>query len=127
MNWYKIAQPDYKKELDKLVAQLKSEYPGLDLFVYITPTQVEIANIVVPLEKRNQGIGHKVIKAIQQFAQKIQLPIVLRPEAEHGKKKKLDNFYRDLGFIHNKGRNKDYQLSTPFAASMYWKPKNELV
>ena len=127
MNWYKIAQTEItenelSEKLQQLVQNLKSQHEGLDLIVWFGNNYIEIAKIEVPLERRHQGIGYRVIKEIKNFAREAGVPVVLRPEAERGYKKKLDRFYRDLGFVHNKGRNTDYQLSSPFAPTMYWKP-----
>ena len=128
MNWYKKAKfgnpVPHDDELQAIVKSLQSTYPGLELYAYVTNSgYVEVAQIRVPPENRNQGIGTKVMQVIKDFAQSINLPVVVRPEAESRKKKKLDDFYKNLGFIHNKGRKKDYQLSTPFAPTMYWKPE----
>ena len=49
-------------------------------------------------------------------------PIVLRPEPEPRKKKALMDFYKNLGFVANKGRKTDYTLSSPFSLTLYWKP-----
>jgi len=127
MNWYKKAKfgdpVPHNDELQTLVQSLKTQYTGLELYAYVTNSgYVEIAQIRVPEENRNQGIGTKVIQSIKNLAQSINLPVVVRPEAESKKKKRLDDFYRGLDFVHNKGRKKDYQLSTPFAPTMYWKP-----
>ena len=120
-NWYKLA--DNNSELSNLVSSLESEYPGLDLSVSISKSgYIEIANISLPKEMRNRGFGTIIINKIKDFANKLKLPIVLRPEAEIGKKHKLLNFYKNLGFVENKGRSIDYNLSSPFSRTMYWKP-----
>jgi len=128
MNWYKKAQfgqpIPHNDELQALTESLEGKYPGLQLHAFVSRSgYVEISLIRVLLENRNQGIGTEVIQAIKDFAQSINLPVVLRPSAESRKIKKLDNFYRNLDFVHNKGRKRDYGLATPFAPTMYWKPK----
>ena len=72
---------------------------------------------------RHQGIGREIIKVLQDFAQKRGKPISLHPVSEYGYKKKLNDFYKGQGFIPNKGRNRDYTISDPFAATMYWRPR----
>ena len=131
MNWYRKSQMDTSglkeernRELKLLEDNLKSTYPGLELsmWFYIYGPYIELAAIKLPKEMQNQGIGHKVIRAIKDKALEWGVPVVLSPEPSPGKKKKLLDFYRGLDFVPNKGRNKDYQLSTPFAPTMYWKP-----
>lgn len=108
-------------DLKSLVSEIETEYPFIDLYVYETPYSIELANIKLPPEVRNQGIGTKIIQRLQQYAKEVQKPIVLTPEAERGKKKKLDKFYKNLDFVHNKGKNRDYRLSKTFAPTMLWK------
>lgn len=131
MNWYKKAQfgrpIPHNDELQALTESLEGKYPGLQLHAFVSCSgYVEISLIrVLPIENRNQGIGTKVIQAIKDFAQSINLPVVLRPSAESRKKKKLDDFYRNLDFVHNKGRKRDHRLDTLFAPTMSWKPKSK--
>ena len=136
MRIYRIAQEekyDYpfgeahplQSQIDQLEQSLESQFPGLDLDIWVTRGgYIELARINVPKDMRNQGIGHQVMQTLKNFAQSVNLPIVLRPEPEPRKKKKLMDFYKDVDFVKNKGRNEDYRLSTPFAPSMYWKPKD---
>jgi GNAT superfamily N-acetyltransferase len=129
MNWYRKAQDkeSINKEIDSLVKSLEAQYPGLELWVYFASGNfIELGQIRLPPEMQDKGIGHKVVKAIQEFAQRLGVPVVLRPEADPGKKKKLFDFYKELGFVHNKGRNRDYRLSTPFAPTMHWKPEGKV-
>jgi len=131
MNWYKKAQlgktpqeEERYRELKILENELESQFPGLDLsmWFYQHGPYIEVAAIKMPTEMQNQGIGHKVMQAIKNKAQEWGIPVVLSPEPAPRKKKKLMNFYKDLGFVPNKGRNKDYRLSIPFAPTMYWRP-----
>lgn len=127
MNWYKTSQfkdLELEEELEALLQELRGEYPGIQLEGWISQGRyIEVANIKVPSNKRGQGIGTTVMNRIQDFARDKNLKVVVRPEPERGKKKALDNFYRKLDFVHNKGRNRDFTLSTPFAPTMYWSPK----
>lgn len=130
MNWYKLSQTQEdsnKKEKDaelrNLELQLESKYPGLDLCLWLTyGDYIEVAAIKVPPEMQNKGIGHSVMEVIKDKAREWGVPVVLSPEPSPRKKKKLMDFYKDLGFVPNKGRNKNYQLSSPFAPTMYWRP-----
>ena len=131
MKIYKIAQESSNDEgieranieLQSIVQELENQYRGLELWVYETSSAINLADFKVPLELRQQGIGGKVVEKIKEFAQKRQKPITLAPESERGYKKKLENFYREHGFVHNRGRNKDYAISDPFSPTMYWRPQ----
>jgi GNAT superfamily N-acetyltransferase len=129
-NWYRLSQLESPKgtgyvseQLINLRRKLEQKYQGLDLFVSEDEYRVFLDSIVIPLEQRNRGIGTKVISELQNYARMVNKPLVLSPEAERGKKKMLERFYKNLGFRHNRGRNRNYQLSTPFAPTMYWNPK----
>jgi GNAT superfamily N-acetyltransferase len=135
MTWYKkikissiFSLPEEDKqimnELNDLIITLESQYEGLQLQAHLSSGgYILIAEIKVPKELRGQGIGSSVIEEIKNFAQKYNKEIVLTPQPEKGKKKALDRFYRNLDFIHNKGRKKRYDLSSPFGPTMYWSPE----
>ena len=128
MRIYKISQlkdPDIEKanaQLQAIIEKFKSQYKGLDLWAFEDNNRIFLNSIKVPLEMRRQGIGREIIKVLKDFAQSRGKPLVVSPEAEKGYKSKLDNWYRDQGFIDNKGRYKDYEISEPFGRTMYWRP-----
>ena len=125
MNWYKKSQLIDQTVIKSLQKRLMDEYPGLDLELWISNNAggyVELAVLEVPKNDRGQGIGHEVVNRVKSFASKLGFPVVVRPSPERGKKGALNRFYKDLGFIDNKGRYKDWQISSPFSATKYWKP-----
>ena len=125
MNWYKEAKID-QSQIKALEKSLMDRYPGLDLDLWISNVgYVELAVIEVT-EGKNQGVGHKVVEEVKQFAQSIGLPVVLRPSASHGKKQELERFYKDLGFMHNRGKNIDHRYTSPISPTMYWKPEEQV-
>jgi len=125
MNWYKEAKID-QTEVKALEKNLMEKHPGLDLALWISNVgYVELAVIEVPKDLQGLGIGHEVVEEVKQFAQSVGLPVVLRPSANTGKKQKLERFYKDLGFVQNKGKNTDYRLTSPISPTMYWKPSQE--
>ena len=121
-SWYKTALES--PELKKLCDDMEEQYRGLSLFAFEDNNKVYINEIRLPKEMQNQGIGSLVIRKIQEYAQKVGKPVVLHPQPDPRKKKKLYDFYKDLDFVHNKGRNRDYRISEPFANTMYWRPKS---
>jgi hypothetical protein len=113
--------------LDAIVADIVSRHPGLRLDAYETREKIELMSIELPRESRGVGVGTEVIRELQGYARSVGKPIVLRPEAERGRKGDLERFYRGLGFIHNRGRNVDFVLSSPTSRTMYWRPLDESV
>lgn len=126
MRIYRISERIDQTQFENLREELLEKYPGLDFFVYEQPEKIYISHIKVPKEMRGSGIGTEVVNRVKEIAAGRNKPVVLHPEAERGYKKKLDDFYKRLDFVENKGRNRDYSLSDPFARTMYWKPKEAL-
>jgi GNAT superfamily N-acetyltransferase len=115
-----------EKDLGKILTDIRNKFPGVKIYAFDMPEQIYISSINVPEEMRGKGIGTLIIEKIKDFAKLRGKPVTLRPQAERGHKEKLDNFYKRLGFVDNKGRNKDYKLSSPFGRTMYWKFKEWL-
>ena len=111
--------------LGALVSDIVSRHPGLRLDAYETREKIELMSIELPRESRGLGVGTEVIRELQGYARSVGKPIVLRPEAERGRKGDLERFYRGLGFVHNRGRNVDFVLSSPTSRTMYWRPLEE--
>jgi len=112
--------------MEELLNQIRAEYPFLKIWAFESPLKIELQQIEIPVEHRGGGIGSIVMKRLQSYARSVGKPIVLRPEAERGRKKDLERFYKGLGFVDNKGRHMDYSLSSPMAKTMYWRFKEWL-
>ena len=126
MSWYKQAKID-QTAVKALEKSLMEKHIGLDLDLWISNAgYVELAVIEVPKDLQGLGIGHEVVEEVKQFAQSIGLPVVLRPSASHGKKQALERFYKDLGFMHNRGKNIDHRYTSPISPTMYWKPEEQV-
>lgn len=108
--------------IDNVLSDIGRVHPGVEVKAYETAHKIELMRIVVPEEMRGGGVGSGIIRTLQDYARSVGKPIVIMPEAERGRKGDLDRFYRGLGFVHNGGRNKDFALSSPLAATMYWRP-----
>ena len=112
-------------DTEKFRKSLIQKYPQLeDLYFYISADRsLYLSSIRVKLEDRHMGVGGSVIRDIKKFADDRDLVITLSPEAKRGYTKKLDRFYKDLGFVNNKGRKKDYSLGGFSGRIMYRRPK----
>ena len=91
---------------------------GLDHFdVWPTrPDTIRLNLLVVPKNRRKEGLGTKAMEALTQFADANGLRIVLSPghkDDGHGttSRSRLVRFYKQFGFTENKGRNKDFTVS----------------
>ncbi|HHR0945456.1 TPA: hypothetical protein ACS286_005620, partial [Klebsiella pneumoniae] len=106
--------------LDDFVKDIKKQY-GIELGLKGNPSSnvLSLHKIIVPEALRNQGTGTKAMQDILNYADSQNKTIALTPSADFGgNKNKLTIFYKKLGFVENKGRNKDYEISE----SMYRSP-----
>ena len=108
--------------MESLLDEIREKYPFVKIWAFESSNRIELQKIEIPFEHRGKGIGTDIIKRLQKYAQLVGKPIVLRPEAERGRKKDLERFYKGLGFVNNRGRNMDYSLSR----TMYWRFKEWL-
>lgn len=110
--------------VEELQDKLRLKYPQLlELYFGLAAGgHIYLSSIRVKPECRHQGVGRAVIQDMKRFADEHNLTITLSPEPDRGYKKKLDTFYRDLGFVHNRGRKRDFRLSSIFGSTMYRKP-----
>jgi predicted GNAT family acetyltransferase len=109
--------------LGAVLSKATEKHPGVQISAYENKHNIELMQIKVPEDARGGGIGTEIIKAIQEYARSAGKPIVIRPAAEKGRKGDLERFYKGLGFVHNRGRNVDFTLSSPTASTMYWRPQ----
>lgn len=81
-----------------------------------------VNTVVVPKDRRGQGAGDAVMHAVKRHADAHGHRITLtaeNPENASKGKTKLKQWYKRHGFVENKGRNKDYEVSE----GMYRDPK----
>ena len=122
--WLETDDREEQRQRDEAFQkQLLEKYPDLeDLHVYQKDNHIFIRMIRVSEGKRGEGTGTAVMQEIQRYAASLGLPIVLNPQPDRGKKAALERFYKSLGFKWNRGRYKDYTLSSPFGSTMVWRP-----
>ena len=87
-------------------------------------SELHLYDLVVPKEKRKQGIGSAIMKEINDFADATNRRVTLNPATKDDyngttSKVRLVKFYKRHGYVQNKGRNKDYRTN----AGMYRNPK----
>lgn len=88
---------------------LAAKFPNVGLSLSENAKSLDLSKIVVPKEMRNQGIGSSVMSDLTQYADQTGKQINLTPSADFGGNvNRLKSFYKDFGFVENKGRNKDF-------------------
>lgn len=99
---------------------IKNKY-GLDTFnVSESQGDIVLDRIAVPKENRGEGIGSKAVQDLIDYADSTGQRIRLTAEGFDGTSPvRLKNFYKKLGFVENKGRNKDFR----FREGFYREPK----
>ena len=109
---FKTTTPEYKFEsviAEALDSHLGKKH-GVELDVYEYPEYLEIHRIVVPKEKRSEGIGTKVMNDIITYAKKNKKDVFLTPSSDFGGSKgRLIQFYKSFGFKDNKGGTRDFR------------------
>lgn len=107
----------------ELSAELEAQYPGLTLDLLGSGSRITLSRITLPKEGRSQGAGTAVMKRIASWADQNGKTIGLTPSSDFGgNKKRLVEFYKRFGFIENKGRNRDFEISE----AMYRSPSTTL-
>jgi predicted GNAT family acetyltransferase len=104
---------------------LMNKYDGLELDLYDSKNTnvITLSKIVVPKNLRKSGIGSDVMAEITSFADEGNKTIALSPSVDFGgtSVNRLKDFYKQFGFVENKGKNKDFSISE----SMYRLPKSK--
>jgi len=103
-------------ELQKFQDSIIEKYGLSHLRLYQKNNDLILDMIVVPKDKRKQGIGSKVLEDIVHYADVNNLRILLTTGVRddfHGttSTNRLKTFYKKFGFVENKGRNKDFTTS----------------
>lgn len=86
--------------------------------------EIKLQSLIVPKNSRKQGLGSQAMEKLIAYADTLNKRIILTPGVTddfHGttSRSRLVNFYKQFGFIENKGRHKDFTISD----GMYRNPK----
>ncbi len=88
---------------------LIAKYPNVVLDVAESPKAIDLSRIVVPKELRGQGIGSTVMQDLIDYADQSGKQVRLSPTSDFGgSPTRLKKFYKEFGFVENRGRNKDF-------------------
>jgi len=125
MSWFKKISQIKSQKLNSIIKRWESQ--GITLFVYETENKIIVHSLIVPKGQRKQGIGSQIMRELTNYADQIGKRIELTTGVKdpyHGttSQKRLINFYKRFGLVHNKGRNKDYTINN----NMYREPQKRL-
>lgn len=85
---------------------------GVESSISERPSEIVLNKVIVPKEKRGTGIGSNFMMDLTRYADSKGKVISLTPSADFGgNKARLTDFYKRFGFVENKGKNKDYEIS----------------
>ncbi len=96
------------------LADVRAQWDGAGLKHSIIESngRLVLSQIVVPQDQRSTGKGTAAMQALVAYADRTGQRIELTPSSDFGgSKKRLTEFYKRFGFVENKGRNKDYEIS----------------
>ncbi len=104
------------------VAKHLAEQHGAKVSLMHHNGETTVSGIAVPKDKRGQGAGDAIMAAIERVADKHGHRVTLTPDPTFGNNKgskaRLTKWYKRRGFVENKGKHKDYEVSE----SMYREP-----
>lgn len=123
-------QPDFFIESDEHTVNdfrqsLIHKHKPKSLSLYMdNKNRLKLSMISLEKSRMGQGIGTKIMQEIIDFADQHGLTLTLTPavkdtSAGTTSHNRLIRFYKQFGFVQNKGRNKDFTIFD----SMYRKPK----
>jgi len=88
---------------------LVAKYPNVGLDIFESPKAIDLSRIVVPKEMRSQGLGSSVMQDLIDYADQTGKQVRLSPSSDFGgSPTRLKKFYKEFGFVENRGRNKDF-------------------
>ena len=95
------------------VLDIKNKYKDVTKYLILTEDEnsISIHNMVVKEDLRNQGIGQNILDDIVEYANKKNKTITLTPTTEFNTKSRLQKWYKANGFVENKGRNTNFEIS----------------
>lgn len=117
-----MIEDDVKSQVQSKLDNIISKYEamGMACWIYLKGNAIEIVSIRIKDEtKRRQGIGTALMTEITNLCDEYNLLCVLTPEYTLTPKSVLLQFYKNFGFVSNRGRYKNFR----FKHSMIRYPK----
>jgi len=112
-----------EKDARQLSKNIKDQFDGLKLSMTERGDVVTVENITLPEQRRELGAGSKIMNMITSWADAAGKTLALTPTSDFGgSKSRLVKFYKRFGFVENKGKNKNFEVSE----SMIREPKESV-
>lgn len=101
------------------VKDLKGKYSA-DLEKLSISESSKITLSLIKVKEQSKGVGSKIMTELVEYADSVDKMIVLTPSKDFGGTvPRLIKFYKRFGFVENKSKNKDYEITE----TMYRMPK----
>lgn len=115
-------KPDVRFSIADVSAAWKKR--GIETSVSERENLIVLDKIKVPEGQRGEGLGTKAMQELVNYADRTDKTIALTPSTDFGASSsaRLKAFYKRFGFVENKGRAADYEISE----SMYREPKDRV-
>lgn len=111
------------RETSQVVDDLRAKYPDLKLDAMESRGKINLSRIALPKDQQGQGTGTEIMRELIAHADDTGKTITLSPSGDFGGSvERLKKFYKSLGFIENKGKNKDFEIGE----SMYRLPARRM-
>lgn len=112
-----------KETKPTITSALEAKHPNVDFVLAENKSgPLTLNKVVVPKEHRGKGLGTSFMNDLLAQADESGRTVALSPSEDFGgNKNKLNEWYKSLGFVPNKGRTKDFS----FRETMYRPPKVE--
>ena len=95
------------KLFEEFVLQDLEDKYNITLDLYKHKKYLDLDRIIIPKEKRSDGLGTIIMQLIIDYANQHNLPIFLTPSTDFGATsiKRLKQFYKGLGFVKNNDKS----------------------
>lgn len=91
---------------------LKQSNPNLKIGIRESANEIVLDKVIVEKGQRGLGGGTKFMNELVDIADQKGKTISLTPSSDFGgSKKRLVEFYKRFGFVENKGKNRDFEIS----------------
>lgn len=102
-------------EAGVLGAIMKGRHPDIKSFITESPGKATLEKVVVDKVGRGSGKGTEFMKDLVKEADDKGIQLALSPTSDFGgNKNRLKEFYKRFGFVENKGKNKNLEVSESF-------------
>jgi GNAT superfamily N-acetyltransferase len=113
--------------LDAFAEQTKAELGLKAFYLFLTDGGIKLDSLIVQKGDQGKGLGTKAVEAVCALADQHGIRVLLTPgttDKHNGttSRARLVRFYRQFGFVENKGRYRDFSIS----AGMIREPKGRL-